>query len=224
MAKTKKLEDVTSFAEDLKIQAAAILAMSQQVDTIVHATKRMMEHFEDAKDVSDVRAIMEGVRTGEIETFPAEVVTQLINGENPVRLFRKFRKMTGEQLAEKVGISRPYLTQIETGKRDATFGVMTKIARALDIDLDLLAPSPEELNSTERKEIAMSDDKTKTGKPDRDRIAMGEAYEVDYYVRMHPQFPRPQIIEIIEKFGPMRADVEAELKRAKPWNGLGSKL
>ena len=50
--------------------------------------------------------------------------------------------MTGEQLASKAGISRPYLTQIETGKREPMFPVMAKIARALDVSLDLLVPAP----------------------------------------------------------------------------------
>ena len=31
----------------------------------------------------------------------------------------------------------------------------------------------------------MADDKTKTGKPDRSRVAGGEGYEVGYFARKH---------------------------------------
>ena len=97
---------------------------------------------EDAQDVTDARAIIDGVRAGTIETFPGDLVSMLVEGSNPVRVFREFRGMTGEQLASKAGISRPYLTQIETGKREPMFPVMAKIARALDVSLDLLVPAP----------------------------------------------------------------------------------
>nr|WP_298689546.1 helix-turn-helix transcriptional regulator [uncultured Dongia sp.] len=122
-----------SFVEDFKVIA----------DAAVKAAT-LGEVAEDIADATDARAVIEGVRAGTIETFPGELVGRLIAGENPVRIFREFRGMTGEQLAAKVGISRPYLTQIETGKREAMFPVMAKIARALDVSLDLLAPGPDD--------------------------------------------------------------------------------
>jgi len=39
-------------------------------------------------------------------------------------------------LAKAAGISKPYLSQIETGKRRGTTKVFTAIAKALDLDLD----------------------------------------------------------------------------------------
>ena len=44
------------------------------------------------------------------------------------------------QLADRAGISPSYLSQIESGKRDGSFTTIAMIARALDIDLDDLAP------------------------------------------------------------------------------------
>ena len=51
------------------------------------------------------------------EFFPAEVVDRLLAGENPIRVYRNYRRMTQKQLAEAAGINPVYLSQIETGKR-----------------------------------------------------------------------------------------------------------
>ncbi len=56
-----------------------------------------------------------------------------------VREKRKEAKMTQKELAEKVGISRPYLVQIEKEIRTPTIPVGYQIARVLDCTLDELA-------------------------------------------------------------------------------------
>jgi len=43
-------------------------------------------------------------------------------------------------LSEASGISKPYLSQIEGGKRDGTTDTMSRIARALQVPMDLLLP------------------------------------------------------------------------------------
>jgi transcriptional regulator with XRE-family HTH domain len=44
--------------------------------------------------------------------------------------------MTQPELAEKAGISVPYLSQLETGKRKGSLGAMNAIAKALGVTLD----------------------------------------------------------------------------------------
>jgi len=39
-------------------------------------------------------------------------------------------------LADKAGISKPYLSQIETGKRKGATDILSAIAKALDVSLD----------------------------------------------------------------------------------------
>lgn len=73
------------------------------------------------------------------ETFPSEIVERLIGGENRVRVWRQYRELRQGDLAERVGISQSHLSDIEIGRSDGSFRVMTGIARALEIDLDLLA-------------------------------------------------------------------------------------
>jgi hypothetical protein len=60
----------------------------------------------------------------------------------------------------------------------------------------------------------MSDDKKKVGKPDRDRVAGGEKYEVDRLVKKF-DLPAPLVKKIIQQEGPMRKDVEKYLEKMK---------
>ncbi len=59
--------------------------------------------------------------------------------EHPIKIIRKYRGMTQSELAEASGISRPYLTEIETGKKDGSLRAMKAIAEALDVNIGILA-------------------------------------------------------------------------------------
>jgi transcriptional regulator with XRE-family HTH domain len=76
------------------------------------------------------------------EFVPAEIADRLIAGERPVKVWRGYRGMTQKQLADAAGISKPYLSQIENGLRDASIGVLRALAAALKVDLDDLSPPP----------------------------------------------------------------------------------
>jgi hypothetical protein len=58
----------------------------------------------------------------------------------------------------------------------------------------------------------MSDDKSKTGGPDRTRINVHEKYEVDYWTKKW-NVTEEQLRAAIKKVGVMVADVERELKK-----------
>lgn len=45
---------------------------------------------------------------------------------------REYRRMTQAQLAEKCGVSRVYIGQVESGDRNPTLGVIFKMCDALD--------------------------------------------------------------------------------------------
>lgn len=77
------------------------------------------DDYQDLVDVSDARAAKARIDAGE-ETWPEDVVKALIAGEDPVRVFRKHRGMSIKELAEKSGLSQPYLSEIETGKKEGS--------------------------------------------------------------------------------------------------------
>jgi hypothetical protein len=60
----------------------------------------------------------------------------------------------------------------------------------------------------------MADDKTKTGKPDRSRVAGGEGYEVDYFARKHG-LTTEQARELTERIGNDRAALDAAVEKLK---------
>lgn len=97
---------------------------------------RLVAEAEMLQDVRDYDSLLEAVDNGEEEIIPAKVVYAILDGENPIRVWREYRQLTQKQLAEMAGISTPYLSQLESGKRTGTTDVLAAIANALDLSLD----------------------------------------------------------------------------------------
>ena len=62
----------------------------------------------------------------------------------------------------------------------------------------------------------MADDKRNPGRPDRDRINMEEAYEVQYWSERFG-VSQEELAAAVEKVGPMASDVQRELKTHSPY-------
>ncbi len=76
---------------------------------------------------------------GNDNKLPEEILDQLAaKKSSPVKILRKYRGMTQEELAEKAGISRPYLTEIETGRKDGSMRAIKALAAILEVDVGLL--------------------------------------------------------------------------------------
>ncbi len=73
--------------------------------------------------------------------LPQNVLDQLSTGlHNPVKILRKHRGLTQSELAQTARLSRPYLTEIETGRKAGSISVMKAIATALNVNVGLLLP------------------------------------------------------------------------------------
>jgi DNA-binding XRE family transcriptional regulator len=92
----------------------------------------MQELAEDAED----NAALAAFHANPTELFPVSVVDAMIAGEHPVRVYRNYRGLTLRALADASGITVPYLSQIETGKRNPSTDVLKKIADALGFAMD----------------------------------------------------------------------------------------
>ena len=97
---------------------------------------RLVEEAEMLQDIRDYDTAKAAVERGEEELIPAEVTYAILDGENPVKVWREYRGFTQQQLAEASGISTPYLSQIETNKRTGTTDVLLAIAKVLKVTLD----------------------------------------------------------------------------------------
>lgn len=57
------------------------------------------------------------------------------------------------------------------------------------------------------------DNKNTTGKQDAIRVDKNDPSEVEYLHQQHPKHTHEEIKEAIEKYGPLRADITAHLKK-----------
>lgn len=97
---------------------------------------QLVEESEILQDVLDYDAVKTAIKQGKEELVSGEVTFALLDGENPVKVWREYRGLTQQQLAEVAEISTPYLSQIETGKRTGTTDVLLAVAKALGVTLD----------------------------------------------------------------------------------------
>lgn len=98
------------------------------------------ERLEDIVDAADAKAALARVRDGESETIPFGMVRRLSAGEHPLRVWRQHRGLSLAALAKQVGVSQPFLSNVENGKKNASFDVMAALAGALGVSLDDLTP------------------------------------------------------------------------------------
>lgn len=115
---------------ELTIDGEPFVALPRQ------AYEKLVEAAEDAADLAAVEKFKRRLAAGEEEFVPSTVVDRILSGESAVRVWREHRGMTVAALAEQAGITQPYLSQIETGKREGTLRTMKKIAEALKLGLD----------------------------------------------------------------------------------------
>jgi len=100
------------------------------------AFERLRDAAELAEDIAAYDEVKRRLAVGEEEFVPSEMVGRILAGENPVRVWREHRGLSASALAEKAGIAQPYLSQIETGRREGTLRTMKKIADALQVTVD----------------------------------------------------------------------------------------
>ena len=100
--------------------------------------QHFLELLEDEADARVIAEFHEAYTAGREFMVPDEILRRELAGESPIKLWRERRGLTQQELAEKAGISKPYLSQIETGKRQGTVETLSSLARSLDIPLDVL--------------------------------------------------------------------------------------
>lgn len=84
----------------------------------------------------DYRGMVSG---GQNKQLPDEILDALTaRQESPVKILRKYHGLTQADLANRAGISRPYLTEIETGKKDGSIRAMKSLAEVLDVSVGAL--------------------------------------------------------------------------------------
>jgi DNA-binding XRE family transcriptional regulator len=94
---------------------------------------------EDSEMLADIQAYDNAIVRNE-EFFPLDVIEKItIDGEHPLKVWREYRNLTQEQLAEAVeNISPSYLSEIESGKQTGSIEVISAIADVLNVDVEMI--------------------------------------------------------------------------------------
>ncbi len=65
--------------------------------------------------------------------YAEAVALAIADGVHPVRAWRDHMRLTLQALADAAGLSKPYVSQIERGKRTGTAATLHKLAAALAV-------------------------------------------------------------------------------------------
>lgn len=87
------------------------------------------EHMLDVIAFDEARAHPE-------EAFPAELTLRLIQGENHLKVFRKYRGLSQTELSERAGVGQGLISEIETGKKKGSVKSLKALADVLEIEVD----------------------------------------------------------------------------------------
>ena len=107
-----------------------------------------MEAIEDAEDVvalrtAEAREKEIGKESARADHLSVELVMRLMAGEHPVRIWREQRGLSPQALADKAGVGRSYLVEIEGRKKPGSVAAYRRLANALGVAVDeLLPPKP----------------------------------------------------------------------------------
>ena len=95
-----------------------------------------------AQDLADLQAydrVKAQLAAGEDELIPAGFANRLLDGENPLRVYRDLRGFTQAALAERAKVNRVTVAELETGRKQGSLATLRALAEALNVTLDDLA-------------------------------------------------------------------------------------
>ncbi|MGE4339217.1 MAG: helix-turn-helix domain-containing protein [Pigmentiphaga sp.] len=112
--------------------------MTNTDDTITIPRKEydaMRARLEDLDDIIAAQAAISG------PSLPHAFAVRIFEGdEHPVRVWREFRGLSATALSEAAGVSKTYLSEIETGKKPGSIEAYKALAAVLDVPLDVIVP------------------------------------------------------------------------------------
>ena len=101
--------------------------------------ERLIEIAEEQADIQAAIAAEKRRLDGE-EYVPSELVYAIMDGENPLRAWRKYRGMSQENLAEAAGTSKSLVSLIENGKAQGKPQLWRGLAEALNVAIEDILP------------------------------------------------------------------------------------
>ena len=110
--------------------------MNQVVTIPREEYDRLRAAAEDLADLQAYDRAKTALAAGEDELIPEDYANRLLNGEHPLRVYRSMRGLTQAALAEKAGVNRVTVAEIETGRKQGSVATLRALADALGVTLD----------------------------------------------------------------------------------------
>lgn len=101
--------------------------------------ERLLELAEEQADIAAADRAARRRAEGE-EYLPFEFVTAILNGDSALRVWRKHRGLTQDQLADMAGVRKPTVSEIENGKAQGKPALWRALADALNVSVDDILP------------------------------------------------------------------------------------
>jgi DNA-binding XRE family transcriptional regulator len=98
------------------------------------------EEYQDLIDARDAEAAMRAVAAGTLQTLSGDEVDAYLAAATPLAFWRRHRGFTQADMARLVGVSQPYLAQLENGQREGSVSVYQRLAHRLGLSVDELLP------------------------------------------------------------------------------------
>lgn len=98
------------------------------------------DEYRDLIDARDHAIAMREVATSTTETLSDEEVGAYLAAPSPLAFWRKRRGLTQAALAEATSLTQPHVAMAERGKRGLSIGVYARLAKALRVRIEDLAP------------------------------------------------------------------------------------
>ena len=92
-----------------------------------------------AEDAEDIQAADNAVREqpeGYGEAVPVEIVRKLLDEHHPLSVWRQYRGLTQQALADAAGVGKSHISQIESGTKTGSVRCLRRLAEALRVDID----------------------------------------------------------------------------------------
>ena len=97
---------------------------------------RLVDLSEHALDAAAIYAFNIKLAAREEELTPAKFANRMIEGENPLCVYRDYRKLTQTALAKKSCVNRVQIADIEAGRSNRSVATLQKLAGALGVMID----------------------------------------------------------------------------------------
>jgi len=94
---------------------------------------------EAAEELDDLRAYDRAkarIEAGADELVPAAYADRILDGENPLRVWRDLRGLTQQGLARASGVNRVQIADIEAGRKRGSVETVARLARTLNVDME----------------------------------------------------------------------------------------